>query len=134
MLRSHHRINIRVDRVLRKYAGCHRRFTPSNAETVSRLERLCKQHGQGHMAALLSVNERSVRRWLKGESNLCGPAAKMVWLLYTTTLEPGRITTLTEIATWWRLSKQQPVATRLSKGRIRGAFLGLPGGVPLKGN
>jgi|ERR1700722_4315543 len=99
---------IKVDRVQRKLAQCHRAFKPANSETVQRLKWLCKHHGQGYVATLLHVNERSVRRWLTGRSNLSGPAATLVLLLYAFIAEPGREVRLSQIATWFGMSKPGP--------------------------
>jgi hypothetical protein len=85
---------------LARAALLHRQAEPDREELLRRLNSVCAQLGQHYLAAVLSVNVRSVRRWLTGKNSLRGPAAKLVWFLYESANAADREITLFDLAMW----------------------------------
>lgn len=85
-------------------AASSREFCPDVPRTRAMLRVLRRRFGVSTVAALLSVPEWLVQRWLASSVRMFPRDRKLIWLVYSLIYQPGRIRSPFDVITCGRFS------------------------------
>ena len=95
-------------------------FAPKTTEIRHMLLRLRRRHrwSQGFAAAVLGASRSTLVKWESGERNPCGPAAKLIFLLYHRLIEKDKVRNCWDLAFWGKFPCRAEGVEELLQGLI----------------